>query len=134
MTVQYMTRTAGGRLLRLALKLDAVVTGANGVALLLASAALDGWLGLPTAMLAAVGAFLVVYAGLVWALAARPAMPTAAVYAVIGANALWAIDSVAALALDWFSPALPGQIVIAVQALGVTLFAALQYAALRRGA
>ena len=136
MSVQDMTQTrpaATGRLLRLALRLDAVVTGAIGAALLLVSSALDGWLGLPTSMLAAVGAFLVVYGGLVWALAARPAMPVAAVLAVIGANVLWALDSAAALALDWFTPALPGQVAIAVQAVGVLLFAALQLVALRRG-
>jgi hypothetical protein len=121
-----------GRLLRLALKLDAVVTGICGVGFLLFSAVLDGTLGLPTAAMAAVGAFLIVYAGLVWTLATRPAMPVGAVYAVIAANALWAVDSAVLLALDGFTPTVAGQVVIAVQAAGVAAFAALQYLALRR--
>jgi hypothetical protein len=121
-------------LLRLALKLDALVTGANALAYLAAFALLDSWLGVPAGFLVAIGAFLAVFAGLVYALATRPSMPRAAVVAVIEANLLWAAGSVLALALDWFSPTLGGQVVIAVQAAGVVGFAALQYLALTRAA
>jgi hypothetical protein len=119
-------------LLRLVLKLDAAVTGANGVAYLLAAGPLADWLGVPDELLRSAGAFLVAYAAAVYLLATRPRMPRAAVLAVIVVNAGWALDSGLLLAVDGFSPSLAGQIAIAVQALGVAAFAALQYAGLRR--
>lgn len=123
-------REAGGGLLKFALTLDGVVTGANGIALLAGAALLDEWLGLPASLLVAVGAFLTVYGGLVLKLAGRPVK--AAVVAVIAANVVWAADTLLALALDWHDPTLAGQLVIAVQAVGCAGFAALQYLGLRR--
>ena len=122
---------AEGRLLRFALKLDAAVTGANALAYLAAFALLDGLLGIDAGVLVAVGAFLAVYAALVYRLATSATMPHAAVVGVIAANALWAVDSLIALGLDWFTPTTLGQVVIAVQAVGVAAFAALQYLGLR---
>ncbi len=125
-------RHATGGLLRFALTLDGVATGANGVLYLAGAPLLDGWLGLPTEMLIAVGAFLIVYAALVLRLATRPSMPRAAVVVVIAANVLWVVDSLLALALDWFTPTTAGQVLIAVQAVLVAGLAALQYVGLRR--
>ena len=124
---------ATGKLLRNALKLDALVTGANAVAYVAGAALLSDWLGVPAEALVAIGAFLAVYAAGVARLATRPAMPVPAVWAVIGLNLAWAADSFLLLALDGFSPTLAGQVVIAVQAVGVVGFAALQYVGLRRG-
>jgi hypothetical protein len=126
------TRYADGDFLRLALTADAATTGTMGLAFVAASPLLDSWLGLPTGVLVATGAFLAVYAALVLRLATRPGMLRAAVAAVIAANALWAVDTLALLALDAFSPTTAGQIVIAVQAVGSAAFAALQYVGLRR--
>jgi hypothetical protein len=125
-------RHATGGLLRFALTLDGVATGANGVIYLAGAPLLDGWLGLPTEMLMAVGAFLIAYAALVLRLATRPAMPRVAVVAVIAANVLWAVDSLIALALDWFTPTTVGQVLIAVQAVLVAGLAALQYVGLKQ--
>ena len=125
-------RHATGGLLRFARTLDGVATGANGVLYLAGAPLLDGWLGLPTELLMAVGAFLIVYAALVLRLATRPAMPRTAVVAVIAANVLWVVDSLLALALDWFTPTTAGQVLIAVQAVLVAGLAALQYVGLRR--
>ena len=121
-----------GRLLRGALKLDAVVTAANAVAYAAGAAVLSDWLGVPAGALVAIGAFLAVYAAGVWRLATRPAMPVPAVWAVIGLNLAWAVDSFLLLALDGFSPTVAGQVVVAVQAVGVVGFAALQWVGLRR--
>ena len=117
-------------ILRFALKADAVVTGANAAVYLAGAPLLADWLGLPIGVLLAVGAFLAVYAALVYRLATRPAMPAAAVTAVIAANAVWAADSLLALGLDWFSPTPAGQILIAVQAVGVAVFALVQRTAM----
>ena len=125
-------RDATGGLLRFALTLDGVATGANGVLYLAGAPLLDGWLGLPAGMLMAVGAALIVYGALVLRLATRPVMPRTAVVAVIAANALWVVDSLIALALDWFTPSTAGQVLIALQAVLVAGLATLQYVGLRR--
>jgi len=119
-----------GGLLRFALTLDGVVTGANGIALLAGAPMLDRWLGLPAGLLVAVGAFLTVYGALVLRLSSGPVR--GAVVAVIAANAMWAADTLLALALDWHDPTLAGQLVIAVQAVGCAGFAALQYLGLKQ--
>lgn len=66
-------------LLRLALKLDAAVTGVNGVAYLAAAEPLEDLLGLPPDLLRPLGAFLVLFAAAVWFAATRPAISGAAV-------------------------------------------------------
>jgi hypothetical protein len=93
---------------------------------------LDGWLGVPAAFLAGVGAFLVAFAAFVGRLAAQASPARGAVIAVIAANVMWALDSALMLVADWFSPTVAGQVVIALQAAGVAGLAALQYAGLRR--
>ena len=124
--------TADAGLLRFALRLDAAVSAANGVAYLALFWLLDGWLGVPGGFLAAVGAFLVAFAAFLGRLGAQASPHRGAVIAVITANVLWALDSALLLAADWFSPTAAGQVVIALQALGVVALAGLQYAGLRR--
>jgi hypothetical protein len=119
-------------LLRFALRLDAAVTAANAVGYLALCWLLDGWLGVPAAFLAGVGAFLLAFAAFVGHLASQAEPHRGAVMAVIAANVLWALDSALLLAADWFTPTTAGQVVIAIQAAGVAGLAALQYAGLRR--
>ena len=89
-------------------------------------------LGLSTAFMQPVGLFLLVYAAGLVLLALRPTLPRAAVWALVGFNALWAIESLAILALGWVQPTSLGVAFIAVQA-GAALFVAdLQYIVLRR--
>jgi hypothetical protein len=124
--------TSGPGLLRFALRLDAAVTAANAIAYLGLCWLLDGWLGVPAALLAGAGAFLLAFAAFVGRLAAQPSPHRGAVLAVIAANVLWALDSALLLAADWFTPSAAGQVVIALQAAGVGALAVLQYAGLRR--
>jgi hypothetical protein len=133
-TTQVTALPTTGRpaLLRFALRLDAAVTAANGVAYLGLCWLLDGWLGVPAAFLAAAGAFLLAFAAFVGRLATRRSPSRLAVGAVIAANVVWALDSVLLLAVDGFGPTVAGQVVVAVQAAGVAGLAALQYAGLRR--
>jgi hypothetical protein len=129
------TRLAGlprEGLLRLALKLDAVVTGVNGAAYLVAAGPLEDLLGVSPDLLRPLGAFLVLFAGAVWLVATRPQPPRAAVSAIVEANAAWAVGSLVFLALGASSPTVVGGVWIALQAVVVAGFAALQLAALRR--
>jgi hypothetical protein len=124
--------TADAGLLHLALRLDAAVTAASGIAYVALFWLLDGWLGVPGALLAGVGAFLLAFAAFVGRLSAHASPPRSAVIAVIAANVIWALDSALLLAADWFTPAAAGQVLIALQAFGVAGLAALQYTGVRR--
>ena len=123
-------RPADAGLLRFALTADAAITGANALAYVAGAVVLDSVLGVPAGVLVAVGAFLAVYAALVMRVAKQPTRR--AVTLVIDVNVLWAAGSIAALALDTFTPSTVGQVWIALQALVVAGFAALQYAGLRQ--
>jgi hypothetical protein len=89
-------------------------------------------LNLPETFLREIGIFLVVYAALVGFLGSRQLMPKLAVCLVIGANALWAIDSIALLFTGWVQPNALGQAFVVAQALAVGVIAELQYIGLKR--
>ncbi|RFU20213.1 hypothetical protein [Geodermatophilus marinus] len=124
------TTTAPVPLLRLALRLDAVVTGLNGAGYLLAAGPVGDLLGLPAGWLRGAGAFLLAYAVAVWVVADRPAAP--AVRAVIAGNALWAAGSLAVALTGAGTPTTTGTAWIVLQAAVVAAFAAAQAAGLRR--
>ncbi|MGK5112554.1 MULTISPECIES: hypothetical protein [unclassified Geodermatophilus] len=124
------TAPAPASLLRLALRLDAVVTGLNGAAYLLAAGPLADLLGLPDGVLRGVGVFLLVYAAAVWLVGDRPVAP--AVRTVVGANLLWAAGSVVVVIADLGTPSTVGAVWLVLQAAVVAAFAVLQAAGLRR--
>jgi hypothetical protein len=115
-------------LLRLVLKLDAVVTGANGVAYLAAAGPLEDLFGVDAAVQRPIGAFLVLFATGVWLVATRPAISRGAVIAIAGANALWVIASLTFAIAGVSSPTTVGSVWIVLQALVVGGFASLQAA------
>jgi hypothetical protein len=123
-------RQADAGLLRFALTADAAITGANALAYVAGAVVLDSVLGVPAGVLVAIGAFLAAYAAFVMTVARRPTRRAATL--VIDANVLWAAGSIVLLALDTFTPSTVGQVWIALQALVVAGFAALQYAGLRQ--
>lgn len=122
----------GAGMLRPALLLDAVVTGANGAAYVIAAGPLGDLLGLPEVVLRLTGVFLLVFAAAVWMVGSRERISAGAATAVIAANALWVIQSVAVIAFGWWSPATEGYVWVALQADVVAMLAALQFAGLRR--
>jgi len=112
--------------LRTALKLDAIVTGANGAAYLVAAGPLEDLLGLSPALLRGIGAFLLLFSAVVWIVGSRPQVSSTAALAVIAVNVLWAADSIAFLAAGLSDPTTVGAIWIVLQALVVAGFAGLQ--------
>jgi hypothetical protein len=138
MTAQTTTASAttaarpAADLLRVALQADAAITALNAVAYLAGFWLLDGWLGIPGGVLAAIGAFLLAFAAFVSRVAAQPEIAHGAARTVIAVNVLWVAASVIALAAGAWSPTTGGEIVIAVQAAGVAGLAALQTVGLRR--
>ena len=129
------TRTSdGGRLLRLALRIDAAASGALGVAGVVAAPALSDLLGPPAPLLFGVGVFFVVFALALLVLAARPSIPRAAARTVVVGNGLWVVGSVVATVAGWNALTAPGVGVVLAQALAVAVFADLQWLGLRRAA
>ncbi|MEV5573789.1 hypothetical protein AB0L06_27420 [Spirillospora sp. NPDC052269] len=136
MTTTTTTRNSTGlfadanRFLRLALRLDAIVTGANGLLYLALASPLQDLLGLDVGPGREIGAFLLLYAVAVWAISMRP--KRIAVTAVVEANALWTVLSVLTVIEGWFSLSTVGAVWAVLQAIVVAGFGALQYIALRR--
>jgi hypothetical protein len=126
------TSTRSDSLLRLALRLDAVVCAANGAVYLAAAPLLDDVLGLSRGLLRGVGAFLLVYAVAVWLVAAGSRISGVAVEAVIAANVLWTVGSIVAVVTGLGSPTTVGAGWLVLQAVIVAGFAAAQIAGLRR--
>jgi hypothetical protein len=122
----------GDRLLRQSLRLDAAASGALGVLLAAGGALLDELLGIPTAVLVAVGGFLVAYAAALWLVGSRPEVSRPAARLVAAGNLLWVAASVVAVAAGWWSPTALGTGLVIAQAAAVALFAELQLTGLRR--
>ncbi|MGW7645687.1 hypothetical protein [Streptomyces bobili] len=130
-TLTALARTAEPHsALRRFLALDAVVTGANGVAYLAASGPLGRLLGVDSTLLLEVGLVLTVYAAAVGLLASRARPAVLPVKAVVEINLAWSVLSVLALAL-WLSPTATGAVWTVLQAATVAGFAALQHLALK---
>ncbi len=117
--------------LKLALKLDAVITGANGIAYLALANPLHDVLGTEAGTLRLLGAFLVLFAVGVAAVARAAAPNRTAVTVVIAANVLWVLDSLVVVAAGWLDLETAGAIWAVMQAGTVALFAALQTSGLR---
>ena len=118
--------------LRRAIVGDAVITGAMAVLLTAAAGVLGPMLNLPETLLRETGIFLIVYAALVGFLGSRELMPKLAVCLVIGANALWTVDSIALLFTGWVQPNMLGQAFVVAQAVAVAVIAEMQFIGLKR--
>ncbi|MGW0561267.1 hypothetical protein ACWDZ4_11675 [Streptomyces sp. NPDC003016] len=126
-----LSRTTDPRtMLRRFLALDAVVTTTNGLVYVAASGPVGRLLGVGPVLVLEAGLFLVLFGAGVGYLASRRQPAGFPVKAVIEANLVWAVASLAALVL-WFSPTTAGTFWIPMQAATVAGFAGLQHLALR---
>lgn len=129
-----MNRINVSKLLRFALRLDALASLATGVLLAALPATLAGVFGLAPALLLEAGVFCVAYAGMIGWMSARERLPAAGVWAVVLGNVGWAIGCVELAFGAAARPTALGVDFLVVQALAVLAFADLQYFGLRRGA
>jgi len=118
--------------LRTVIAADAAACGVMGAAFAFDAGWLEGPLGLSAGLMQPVGAFLLPYAALLAWLATRPALPRAGVWALVAFNGVWAVESVALLALGWAQPTTLGLAVTLGQAAAALLVADLQFLALRK--
>jgi len=126
-----VTSRDDGGFLRLALRLDALASGALGVLALVAAPALADLLGPDTGAVRGIGAFLVAYAAGLALLAGLRSIPRPAAWAVVVGNAAWAVGT-GVLAFTAHDLTTAGTVVVLAQALAVTAFADLQWVGLRR--
>ncbi|MEU8133712.1 hypothetical protein [Streptodolium elevatio] len=117
--------------LRSVLYLDAIVTGANGVAYLALAQVLDSFLGIDAAVLYGIGAFLTLYAIDVALVARKAAISRAAVVVIVLLNAAWAVGSITLAVTDTLTMTTVGTTWAIMQAAVVALFADLQLMGLR---
>lgn len=119
-------------LLRKALALDAAACAGMGLLLAMAAGPLAAPLGLPETFLRGAGIVLLPCAVLLGFLASRKILPRFAVYAVIGINLVWIVDSIAILLMGWFAPTGLGIAFVLAQAAAAAIVTELEVIGFRR--
>lgn len=129
-----MSTNSPSPLLRRVLYADAAVSGVSALILIAGAGLTAGWLGLPEPLLRICGLLFVPFSAAVAFVATRQELLPQAVWAILIANAGWAIGSIAFLFSGWVAPTPLGTAVVVLQALVVAAFAELQFIGLRRPA
>ncbi len=119
-------------LLRNALALDALASGAMGGLLALGAAPLSTLLGLQQTLLFGAGLACLVWAAFVGWASRRDALPGLLVWAIIVLNGLWVVESALLLMLGWAQPNTLGVVFVIAQAAVVFALTEAQVIGLRR--
>lgn len=127
-----MSAVAMSPLLRRALVADALISAVAGLLMTFGASLLEELLALPTLLLLSAGMAMFPWAGFLLWLARKPAVPSAAVWTVIGINAAWIAGSAWVSLGGVFAPNALGHAFVAAQALGVLVLLELEFAGLRR--
>ena len=120
--------------LRRVLLADAATCVATGLLLMLGADFLEKLLGLPTNLSLCAGLGLLPFAALLVYLAAQKSFSPLLIWTVIVLNALWTADSILLLLSGWIEPTALGYAFVIFQAVGVAMFAGLEYFGLRTSA
>jgi hypothetical protein len=118
--------------LRRALLLDAVVSGAVGLVMMLGSSFLSGFLRLPITLLFVAGLILLPFAIWLIFLSTRQALLRSSLWTAVIINVLWVIASFIVLVGNFVSPNTLGYAFVIFQAVVVAIFAMLQVSGSRR--
>lgn len=121
-------------LLRRVLFADAATCIAAGLLMMFGSGFLEQILGLPAGLLRYAGISLMPFAAFLVYLATRENLSQAIVWTVIVLNVLWTADSLLLLVTGWVAPTELGYTFVIAQALGVAVFAGLEYFGLKKSA
>jgi hypothetical protein len=127
-----MTSIRSSSLLRRVLVVDAVSSGAMGVAMVAFAELLADLLQLPVDLISEAGIVLLPFAAFVAFVASRSEPSRVAVWVIIALNAVWVIDSIVLLFTGWVAPNALGYAFVVAQAAAVLLFADLEYMGLKR--
>lgn len=118
--------------LRLALAVDAAVTGANAAAYVALGWRLDSVLGVAASTLVLIGVALAAFTAAVAIIASRAEVPSTGAWLVVDANVAWVLASIAVAAVDPFELTTAGTVWVLLQAAVVAAFAAAQARELRQ--
>jgi hypothetical protein len=127
-----MTSIRASSLLRRVLVVDAVSSGALGVAMIAFAELFASLLQLPVELVSEAGIVLLPFAAFVGFVASRPEPTRIAVWIIIALNAVWVVDSIMLLFTGWVAPNGLGLAVVIAQAAAVLVLADLEYMGLRR--
>lgn len=123
--------TRSDAFLRLAMRADAVISGATGVGLLLLARQVAEVSGTTAAVEYATGAFFVGFAAIVLALAARPDVRTSGLLLAIG-NLLFSVLTVAVVLAGVWPLTTTGVVLVLGTGVYTLVMAELQYVGVRR--
>lgn len=129
-----MSVIQSSRFLKGALALDAAACAGTGLLLAVSAGALATPLGFTADFLRGAGLVLLPCAALLAWFASRQTLPRLAVYAVIGVNVVWIVDSLAILFVGWFQPTGLGIAFVLAQAGAVAIVTELELIGLKRSA
>lgn len=118
--------------LRLTLLADAATCLACGLMLAFGGVFLQELLGLPSSLTFYAGLSLFPFAALLLYAATRRSISKTVVWVIIALNILWTIDSFLLLISGYVSPTGLGYTFVSLQALGVLMFAVLEFAAMKK--
>jgi hypothetical protein len=127
-----MTSIRASSLLRHVLLVDALASGASGIAMIGFAELLANLLQLPVDLISEAGIVLLPFAAFVGYVASRSEPARFAVWAIIALNVVWVIDSIALLVAGWVEPNALGYAAVIAQAVGVLVLADLEYMGYRR--
>jgi hypothetical protein len=127
-----MTSIRASSLLRRVLVVDAVTSGAMGVAMIAFAELFASLLQLPVELVSEAGIVLLPFAAFVGFVASRPEPTRIAVWIIIALNAVWVVDSIMLLFSGWVAPNGLGYAVVIAQAAAVLVLADLEYMGLKR--
>ena len=118
--------------LRYVLFADAATCAACALLLGFGGGFLQNLLGLPASLMLYAGLSLIPFTAFLVYAATRKSISKPAVWAIIGLNLLWTIDSFLLLVSDYVEPTTFGYIFVILQAIGVLMFADLEFVGLRK--
>jgi hypothetical protein len=127
-----MTSIRASSLLRRVLAVDAVASGASGIAMIAFAEVLANLLQLPVDLVSEAGIVLLPFAAFVGFVASRSEPSRFAVWTIIALNVVWVVDSIVLLFTGWVTPNALGYAFVVAQAAGVLVLADLEYVGYRR--
>lgn len=127
-----MTSIRASSLLRRVLIVDAVSSGAMGIAMIAFAELFADLLQLPVELVSEAGIILLPFAAFVGFVASRREPSRIAVWTIIALNAVWVVDSILLLFTGWVAPNAFGYAVVIAQAAVVLVLADFEYMGLKR--
>jgi hypothetical protein len=127
-----MTSIRASSFLRRVLIVDALISGASGVAMFALADVFASLLQLPVDLVREAGIILLPFAAFVGFVASRQEPARLAVWAIIAMNILWVVDSILLLFSGWVAPNVLGYVFVIAQAAMVLVLADLEYMGLKR--